>query len=253
MMLAEIGALAVAESPKPYDLEPDPEAPASSKEPAPREEPAPSKPPAKIEGPDLMEGIDEDEVPEEPEKPVTVVRPARRARPVEEPAEPVSAEFDFVKPGFGNFKIIGIAGLVVMTAAMVVAAITSNQRVAAALLTGYQTLLHAGTGIIAVVVGALLNRRAVGRFDLAGARMLLAVAAFHLCVNLEFGLSTTRAEEVLAGIGAYVLVIFSLFRFPPRVLLDVIVCHAGLWLVVWLGTQLEIWSRAAPAAPAGPA
>lgn len=181
-------------------------------------------------------------------------RPARdpaAAQPAVGQSAPV-AEGDFAKPGLGNAQITAGIGLGLTAAAMIVSGITSNEKVAAnVLVTGYQALLHAGTGLFAVALTAHIVERRVGQFELAAARMLVATAALLLVFLIPMPLTATKAEEVIAAGLVYLLIVFLYFRRTVRETGIIAGLHFALWLIVWLGARLEVWSTAAAtAAPA---
>jgi hypothetical protein len=161
------------------------------------------------------------------------------------------AEGDFAKPGLGNAQVTAGIGLGLTAAAMIVAGVTSNEKVVAnVLVTGYQALLHAGTGLFAVALTAHLVERRVGLFELAAARMLVATAALLLVFLIPMPLTNTKGEEVVAAGLVYLLVVFLYFRRTVRETGIIAGLHFALWLIVWLGARLEVWSTAAGAAGA---
>jgi hypothetical protein len=106
--------------------------------------------------------------------------------------------------------------------------------------------------VVAVLVGAKVLERKFGSFELAAARMLAAMGAFLLVLNLRIDfLTTANREEWVLAVGAYVLVVWSTFRFSRAELLIVTGAHFSLWLIVELGMQLTRWTASAPVAGAG--
>lgn len=233
---------------EPYDLEPE-----QAQEAAPRSAPSGK---AKIDAEPLLEGFEEDaDFTHDPE----VERAVAGSRPP--PAVPVrvTAELpEFVKGGLGDARIWGIVGGVLAGAALVATAITTQSRsVAATLLALYSIALHAGTGVVAVYIGAMLSERRVTRVELTAARMLTAVAAFSLVFHLSirpFGdsFNTGKTEEVILGAAAYLAVVAGTFRLARRPLLYVVGAHFALWLIVRLGQELAAYVGSATSVP-GPA
>ncbi len=168
----------------------------------------------------------------------------------------------FVRTGFGDAKAVAIAGGVLTIAAVFATAITaSGSEVAASFLTLYAILVHAGTGVVAILLAAALADRKAGDLALAGARMLAAVAAgvlvFHLNITL---FSTSKTEEVILGGAVYALAVLVLFRlWGPRTreFTTLLALHFALWLIIRIGMELAVWAQpmakaAAAVAPVGP-
>lgn len=226
---------------EPYELEPD----AS-------EASAAQKGKAKIDAEPLLEGFEEDaDFTHDPE----VERAVAGPRPPAAEAVRVAPQLpEFVKGGLGDARIWGIVGGVLVASALIATAITTPSRsVAATLLALYSMALHAGTGVVAVYIGAMLSERRVSRVELAAARMLTAVAAFSLVFHLNirpFGdsLNTGKTEETLLGAAAYLAVVAGTFRLGRRPLLYVVGAHFGLWLIVRLGQELASYVGSAPSA-----
>lgn len=168
----------------------------------------------------------------------------------------------FVRSGFGDAKAIAIAGGVLTIAAVFATAITtSGSEVAASFLTLYAILVHAGTGVVAILLAAALADRKAGDLALAGARMLAAVAAGVLVYHINITLfSTSKTEEVILGGVAYALVVLVLFRlWGPRTreFTTLLALHFALWLIIRIGMELAVWAQpaakaAAAIAPTGP-
>lgn len=124
---------------------------------------------------------------------------------------------------------------------------TAPRRVASVLLTLYNVALHTGTGTGAVYVAARVLRRTPGNMEKVVARMFAAVAALTLMMNLRITLIFNPAlmvEEMVLGVGAYLLIVAASFRLWQRESLLVIAgLHGLLWVIVQLGMLLAAVSR----------
>ncbi|HRQ71682.1 MAG TPA: hypothetical protein PLU35_01500 [Phycisphaerales bacterium] len=160
-----------------------------------------------------------------------------KARPEDEkPKE----RLDFVLPMPGGWKLPAILGAVALVAALVFNGLNTPFRPTAlsVVKTLYETLMHTGTGVAAVMVASLLTERRFSRFEQAAGRMFLAVSAFALVVNLNVPIPGRIDEFALAAV-AYAGVVWSFFRLPPRETLILMACHFGLWLAVAAGGLLS--------------
>ncbi|MDX2149049.1 MAG: hypothetical protein SFZ23_16170 [Planctomycetota bacterium] len=170
-------------------------------------------------------------------------RPRREAAPADRDERSESGgEGIIARPGVPNAQISAAIGLGVMLSAMIVAGVNARASIAAhVIVAGYQVLLHAATGVVAIYLVAKFHRLKLGAVELAAARMLLAVALFQLCFQLNFRLFSGKFEEVLAAAGAYFLATLLLFRQGSERTLHVGATHFVLWLLVWLGSMLQVW------------
>jgi hypothetical protein len=214
----------------------------------PPESPSPGKPPktaggggkGKIEAESVLAGFEEDaDFTADPEvERVAAGKPEQPVRVVADPPE-------LIKPGLGGARVWGVVGAVLAVGALVATGVNAgDHHVARILLALYSVALHAGTGVVAVYVAAVLTERRVTRVELVAARMLTAVAAFSLVFHLRidpFGESfkTGKLEETLLGAAVYLGVVAGLFRFQRFPFLYVVGSHFGLWLVVQLGMELS--------------
>lgn len=186
-----------------------------------------------------------------------VVKPETGVELIEPPAPAKPDEPEFVKPG-GTPRVLGIVGGVLAIAAVVAAVANADPRtttggkVSLGLYTLYETLLHTGTGAVALWIVARLLRQAFNRVDLAVARMLVVVAAFHLVVNLRLPLGNETASRLLAwplATGVYYLVLFGLFRRDRKETGMVLLAHLAVWGFVEIGIQIAVWLKATAGVP----
>ncbi len=161
----------------------------------------------------------------------------------EPPPRPV-----LVKEGIGSPGILVGASCVLLLGAVIGAAVNEKDHPAvASVLTVYDAGLHACTGVAALAGVAMLLRRALGRIDLAAARMLVAVSAFLVLYNLKIDLiGTSKWEELTLGAAAYVGTVAMLFRIWRRPLMYVVCAHFFLWMAVQIGMQLSAWMATKP-------
>lgn len=221
-----------------YDLEPEESTP-----------PPPQRP--KIEAPGVLEGFEEDadfERDPELERAVTGKAAASTVFPDEAAELP-----DFVRPGAGGPKVWAIVGGVLLLAAMIATAVTTQAKVLGPVLTLYNTLLHTGTGVVAVFLAGHLTEHRVGRVELAAARMFAAVAAFSLIFHLRILLiGNTKIEETILGVVAYLVIVVGTFRIWRERLFFVVGSHFILWMLVQVGMALSAAVARANAVPPAP-
>jgi hypothetical protein len=229
----------------PYDLEPD-QPPggitgAEAKD-------GPGRPSLNKEG--LLEGFDEDaDFSKDPELDRTVVglppRGSEPARPSSEPEAAADEQPLIATGGMTEAKIWAAVGAALAVTALVITGIyAQNKTFLSVLLALYNILLHAGTGLAAVAVAARLLDRRPGMLELAGARMLAAVAAYGVVYHLPIHfMSSGKLEEVVLGAMAYLAVVVAAFRIVGPPLVVIVGCHFGLWLVVQIGMELT-WALA---------
>ncbi len=211
----------------PYDLAPED---ASAPPPAPRVKPGAK---ARIDAPGLMDDLDEDaDLERDPEVEARLKgKPAAAPEPPDQPA-------DFVRPGRGSPKTVASMAVGVLLAAVVVAGVTApKHQLWAALSAGYLTLLHTGTGVLALAIAAHLAERPMRNFALAAARMFLAVALFQTAFRLSLPIPS-RSEEWLLGAALYLGTVAIFFRLPPAGFLIVAAVHGGLATLIFLASLL---------------
>lgn len=222
----------------PYDLEP------------------PAPPPALAPGTLAKEGVlagfdEDDDFDRDPE----VEKALKGGKPPKKAPEPSAPLPDaFVKPGLGNAQIWGVVGGFLLVGAVVAAAMTSQKKFAMALLVLYSGLVHVGTGLVAVYLTARLDSKRVGEIELAAGRMLTAVGAFLLILNLNITIyGHTKTEELLLASTAYLAALAGLFRIWGRTLAILTTIHFTLWAIFELGMALSTWATAVAVVPPGAA
>ncbi|MBL8759419.1 MAG: zinc ribbon domain-containing protein [Phycisphaerae bacterium] len=169
---------------------------------------------------------------------------------VEAPAPAAVVVPDFAAPGRLDSLALTIIGALLLGAAMFVAgwfAPSGSSAGARAALVGrvaLQTLVHTGTGVLAVVGAAFLVKNRLGRIDLAAARMFVCVSAFFSVVGLRYELEGawevvqwgTELVKWVGAMGLYWLLALGLFWKPPRSINTL----AGLHFVLFASTGMLI-------------
>lgn len=241
---------------EPYSIEPEPEKPLAA-QPAAADAESAAERKAKLDAPPLLDDFSEDaDFDKDPELERAILgKPASSAGVTVAEERPELPEF--VKPGFGEPKHLAVLGGVLLVIAMIATAVNAPNSVAfRVLLALYNTLVHTGTGVVAVYIAARLSERSFTRVELVAARMLVAVAALAVVMSLELPLTgygwLNQLIGAALGVGAYVLLVAGSFRLWDRTPLTYVVgFHALLWLIVQVGMALaERVSNAPVAAPA---
>lgn len=167
---------------------------------------------------------------------------AMHAEAAKDDAKPISPDS---KPGLS--VLLGIGGVAALCALVVIAAgapvgaglwIISGR----VLLGIYDVAIHTGTGVVAVVLAGLLLKKPVGRLDLAAGRMLVAFSVFLLVSKVQPGALGWFGVllMMLMGAAAYWVSVLLLFRRNVQETHTIACAHAGLYIVVWLGTSLGL-------------
>ncbi|MCB9846663.1 MAG: hypothetical protein H6811_11845 [Phycisphaeraceae bacterium] len=155
----------------------------------------------------------------------------------------------FVQPGFPGLRVALIAGGVLALAALLAAvSLAREHHTAIAAATLYETLLHTGTGLVAVIAAAWLTQRGFNEPGLAAARILVPVGAFEFVSHLDIPIPSRIDEFVLAA-AAYFGLLWGVFRLPKYETAVLAGSHFLLWLLIQIGTALN--QLAHPAATAG--
>lgn len=179
-----------------------------------------------------------------------------------EPPEPGGdARPEYVKPSRmspgTHAALAGGCALGAMIAAGVNASIYSGGRattlliVVVVLLTLYQTLVHTGTGIVAVAIAAKLAKHQVGRYDWAAGRMFLAFATFQFVSHQRIPGAPETLSVILAypaAAAAYFFMVMALFKLRRDQATMLCGAHLMLWLLFVGGLELSRWMGAELAA-----
>jgi hypothetical protein len=194
------------------------------------------------EKPGLLDDFDEDadfdEDPEVEQALAPKAKPASKVKPAPE-GEPQDHRPTLVRPWFDGPKALGVAGGILAITALVTTWVTApDQPLSRTLLTLYQTAVHTGTGVVAVLVAALFLDLRPGRLDVAAGRMFVAVSAFQIVAHMNIWLETRIVEGALAAI-LYAAIVAGLFRLWRDKLLVILIAHFGLVLIVQVGMWLS--------------
>lgn len=164
-------------------------------------------------------------------------------------------EIPLVRPGLGGARLALGLGVGMLVGALIASGIRAGglqgagARVVAlaVAVTLYQSLLHTGTGVAAVMVAARIERRPTGALELAAARMLACVGAFQLVYHLPVLVPGAFGYIIAAVLGllAYAAVVWALFRLTRLELGVVVAGHVLLLIAVMLGTHLTHLYRSA--------
>lgn len=167
------------------------------------------------------------------------------------PAAPTTGEagdpLPIVRAGFpGPNTLIISAGILTLGAVGMAGYFAPSHAIARGLATLYDIAVHTGTGIVAVMIAAVFTERRFNDAKVAAARMFFAVSLLYAVVSSNIPIPT-KIDEWAVGIAAYTLALWGLFRLPRHELTVIGVTHAGLWLIVKFGAELNafIASRAA--------
>lgn len=180
------------------------------------------------------------------ERPAPKPAPAEVADAEEVDSLPVDGmPLPLIKPptrtGIDAPQVLFGAGGVIVVVAMIVSGWTAkSQNLAVGILTGYQTVLHTITGVVALVLVSLLHGRPVGSYEQGASRLFVAIGLFQLVLGMEFGLLQGKGEEFALAAVVYALTMMALFRMRLKTILEIIAIHLLIVGVMWLGTQLAI-------------
>ncbi len=151
-----------------------------------------------------------------------------------------------IKPGMPGANTLIIAGaMLTLAAATFTGYHAPNHAVARVLSTLYDIAVHSGTGVVALLIASIFTERKFNDIKLGAARMFFMVALLHAIVSTSVPIPT-KIDEWILGLLAYVLMLWGLFRLPRHDLSIIGITHAGLYLIVKLGAELDVFAAAAP-------
>lgn len=198
------------------------------------------------------EGTPVFEVEETPKPAATIVEPgavaaasASVASADDSDAEGDSAELGpFVVTGRGTAQHVFYAGVFLLMAAMIATAMsTTQQKFPNVVLTAYLGAAHTITGVTALVLAARLAGRPFGSVELASARMLVAVAAFLLGLNIGIKIDYIgKVLDTLLALAGYSGALWLLFRFTRETLIVVVTLHAAISALIYFGGLISAWA-----------
>src|SRR5262245_15306402 len=166
----------------------------------------------KIEAPKLLEGFEEDaDFDKDPELERAITGKTGKDEKKEGEADAPTKE-DLIKPGLGNSNVWGIVGCAMLLGALIATGTSgSGPRFARMMLMLYDTLLHTGTGVVALYCAATLLGKRVGNLELAAARMFAAVSAFSLMFSMHMTVFNVqwldKTLDLIVASAVYVLLV----------------------------------------------
>ncbi len=203
----------------------------------------------KIDAPKLLDGFEEDaDFDKDPEVDRAILGKDKRSQPIQPGAEKES----FVQPGLGGPKVWLVVGTVLLVTGLIATGVNAEQnQFVKIILLLYNTLLHTGTGVVALFIAATLQKKNLGSFELAASRMFAAVAAFAMMSAFKLHLfsyqglnSTVVLFFAAAAYGILVATLFGLWKREP--LGYVVGAHFGLWLIVAVGSLMAVVAQSTP-------
>lgn len=145
----------------------------------------------------------------------------------------------WTQPGFPGLRLAAVtAGCLAVTGAVLAGVNAPDAPIWRALFLFYQNVLHVGTGMLAVLLAAVMSARRINEPLLAAARVGVAVGAFYIGYALNITLLPGKFEELVVGVMGYVLVLLLMFRLPRYELGVMAIAHASFWVLVEIGWVL---------------
>lgn len=161
-------------------------------------------------------------------------------------------EESLVKPGLGDERVWAIVGVVLMIGAVICVLVNEETNTAwRSLLVVAQCFVQSATGVAALGAAASLGQIAIGKLDLAAARMFAMVAMFQLIFHLSLQVSSGKFDEIVVASLAYVLGLWVLFRRPIDQTMLIAGFHFLGWFVVFVMGQLYAQATAVHPAAGG--
>jgi hypothetical protein len=161
------------------------------------------------------------------------------------------------RSGATGIPVLLAVGAILAVCAMVAAGIHAGEKagwtlvMARVLMVLYTAVVYSVTGVVAVLVASILFAHRFSRTDHAAARMFVVTSAFLLIANLGIPwLPEWIGKGLLAGCAAlvYWLLVMFLFKKDRQPAAAVMVVHAALCFLLWLGMVLSGWVSAEIAA-----
>lgn len=111
----------------------------------------------------------------------------------------------------------------------------------------YNTLVHTGTGVIAVILAAMVFGAKMTRFDFAAARMFLAFSVYQFVSVVQVPGIPSGLNKFLFAIiagGVYLVAVMLLMRKSKEHAVAIAAFHFALWLLFSGGVWLSAWVSA---------
>ena len=209
----------------------------------PKARPAANAPKGRIDAPGVLSDFDEDaDFDHDPEVEAQLASAdpkARRKAARDREAALADPTKWWTQPGFPGFRAgVVMAGCFAIAGTVLAGVNASDAAIWRSLFMLYQIVLHVGTGMLAVLLAAVMSARRINEPMLAAARVAVAVGAFHLGYALNITLLPGKFEELVVGAMGYVLVLLLMFRLPRYELGVMAIAHASFWVLVEIGWVL---------------
>jgi hypothetical protein len=209
----------------------------------PRHAPAANAPKGRIDAPGVLSDFDEDaDFDHDPEVEAQLASAdpkARRKAARDREADLADPTKWWTQPGFPGFRAgVVMAGCFAIAGTVLAGVNASDAAIWRSLFMLYQIVLHVGTGMLAVLLAAVMSARRINEPMLAAARVAVAVGAFHMGYALNITLLPGKFEELVVGAMGYVLVLLLMFRLPRYELGVMAIAHASFWVLVEIGWVL---------------
>lgn len=152
----------------------------------------------------------------------------------------------FIQPGFpglGPSAAIGV-GCTVLAAWVALVRTQSEHPLLHALGVVYLIAFHTAGGVVAARIAAGLAEKGFNMPLLAAARLLPAVAVFHLCLNLRIPIPFEIEEHALAFAG-YLALAWAMFRLPRVEIALLGMSHLSVWVMLQIAVAISVGQRAA--------
>ena len=162
------------------------------------------------------------------------------------------AREEFLAPTTLSPKVHAAIGAGFLVLALVLTAVYAPRgstllAIGLVLSTLYNTLVHTGTGVVAVILAAMVFGAKMSRFDFAAARMFLAFSAFQLVSVVQVpGIPAGLSKFLFALVagGVYLLALMLLMRKSKEQAVAIAAFHFALWLLYSGGVWLSAWVTA---------
>lgn len=152
----------------------------------------------------------------------------------------------FIQPGFPGLGLCAaLGGACTLLAAWVSFVRTQSEHpLLHALGVVYLIAFHTAGGVVAARIAAGLAEKGFNMPLLAAARLLPAVALFHLFLNLQIPIPFEIEEHALA-FGSYLIAAWAMFRLPRAEIGLLGMSHLAVWIAMQIAVAIAVGQRAA--------
>lgn len=174
---------------------------------------------------------------------------------VVEPARPPE---EYLAPATLGPRVHALIAAGFLVLAMVLAGVNAPRgntwlAIAMVVKTLYTTVLHTGTGVVAVMIVAIIAGMKLTRLDFAAARMFLAFSVYQFVSLIRIpGVPIWLSELgfALVGVSVYLLALMMLMRKNKDQAIAIAAIHFVLWLLFEAGLWISTWVKTISLAPA---